>query len=133
MAVIGSFMFGFDTDTRGVFDETFNIIKDLKVDLADFCILTPFPGTPLYKKFDREGRILTKDWSKYTMKNVVFQPKNMTPQELLEGVKRMYVDFYSMNNTITRISRGVKLGFYPFFLILARNALANIHIKLIKA
>jgi len=127
MAIIGSFVFGFDTDSKDVFNETLMMIRNLKIDLADFCILTPFPGTPLFEKLKKEGRIFEKDWSKYTMRNVVFEPKNLTPEELLEGVKRMYIEFYSTQNTVKRIFRGLKLGIYPFFLVMIRNAVANMN------
>jgi radical SAM superfamily enzyme YgiQ (UPF0313 family) len=133
MAMIGSFIFGFDTDTKEVFNETLQMIKDLKIDLADFCILTPFPGTPLYEKLEKEDRLIEKDWSKYTMRNVVFKPKNLTSEELLEGVKRMYIEFYSTQNTVKRVFRGFKLGLYPFFLVLVRNAVANMNSKFLYA
>ena len=131
MAVIGSFIFGFDTDTKEVFKETLKIIKDLKIDLADFCILTPFPSTPLFERLKKEDRLFEKDLSKYTMRNVVFKPKNFTPEELLDGVKEMYIEFYSIQNTVNRIFRGLKLGIYPFFLVLARNAVANMNSKIL--
>jgi radical SAM superfamily enzyme YgiQ (UPF0313 family) len=127
MAVIGDFMFGFDTDTAEVFDETLEVIKELQIDLADFSILTPFPGTPIFDRLEREGRILTKDWAQYTLKNVVFQPKNMTPDELMQGLKRMYQEFYSAHYTLKRVVRSLGLGFYPFFLVLARNAVAGMN------
>jgi radical SAM superfamily enzyme YgiQ (UPF0313 family) len=127
MAIIGSFIFGFDSDTKEVFNETLKMIRDLKIDLADFCILTPFPGTPIFTKLEKEGRIFEKDWSKYTMRNVVFKPKNLTTDELLEGVKRMYIEFYSTQNTVKRIFRGLRLGIYPFFLVMFRNAVANMN------
>ncbi len=129
MAVIGSFMFGFDTDTNEVFDETLKTIKELEIDVADFCILTPFLGTPVFEKFEKEGRILTKDWSKYTMKNVVFEPKNMTPEELLQGVRKMYAEFYSTSYTVKRVIKSLRLGLFPFFLVLARNAIANMNAR----
>lgn len=131
MAVIGSFVFGFDTDTKDVFDTTIAAIKKLEVDVADFCIMTPFPGTPIFKELESEGRILTKDWSKYTMKNVVFEPKNMTAEELLCGVRKMYSEFYSIPYTGKRIIKSLRLGVYPFFLVLARNAIANINSRII--
>ena len=127
MAVIGSFMFGFDTDKIEVFEQTLKMINELKIDVADFCILTPFPGTPIYEKFEEEKRILTKDWSKYTMKNVVFKPKNMSPEELLFGVKKLYKNYYSTPNTLKRIIRGLNLGIYPVFLVIVRNAIANMN------
>ncbi|HEY0089361.1 MAG TPA: radical SAM protein [Candidatus Lokiarchaeia archaeon] len=132
MAVIGDFMFGFDTDTPEIFNETLKIIKQLKIDIADFCILTPFPGTPIYNRLDKEGRILTKDWSQYNLKNVVFVPKNITSDDLALGLRRMYKEFYSTGYTVKRIIRGLKLGVYPFFFILARNAVANMNSRLIK-
>ena len=127
MAVIGDFMFGFDTDDSDVFDETLKVIKELKIDIADFCMLTPFPGTPIFNKLEKEGRILTKDWSQYSLKNVVFEPKNMTPDELIQGLRKMYYEFYSTPYTVKRIVRSLKLEIYPFFLVLARNAIANMN------
>jgi len=124
MAVIGSFMFGFDTDTKEVFDETLEMIKDLKIDVVDFCVLTPFPGTPIFNRLEKEGRILTKDWSKYN-ENVVFTPKYMNPEELIQGVRKIYGGFYSLPYTVKRVLRSFRLGFYPFILILERNFAAS--------
>ena len=124
MAVIGSFMFGFDTDTKQVFDETLEMVKDLKIDVVDFCVLTPFPGTPIFNRLDSEGRILTKDWSKYN-ENVVFKPKNMTPEELIQGVRKIYGGYYSIPYSVKRVLRSFRLGFYPFILILERNFAAS--------
>ena len=131
MAVIGSFIFGFDTDTLDVFNETLKMIKNLMIDVVDFCILTPFPGTPLFNKLEKEGRILTMDWSKYTMKNVVFQPKNMTTEELMQGVRKMYAEFYSNSYTLLRVVKSFKFGLYPFFLVLARNAVSNMNRRIL--
>lgn len=120
MIVVGDFMFGFDTDTKDVFEETLKQINKLEIDAADFCILTPFPGTPIYDKLDKEKRILTKDWSQYTLKNPVFKPKNMTPAELLEGVRKIYIEYYSTSNNIKRIFKSMSLGMLPFLLVLQR-------------
>ena len=132
MAVIADFMFGFDNDTKKVFDDTLKAINKLKIDVADFSILTPFPGTPIYNILKKENRILEDEWSKYNMYNVVFQPKNMNADELRFGVKKMYNTFYSNKNTIKRIIRSFRLGFYPFFLVLFRNLLANIGSKKVR-
>ena len=124
MIVVGSFMFGFDIDTKDVFDETLKMIKELEIDIVDLCILTPFPGTPIFNRLDKENRLLTKDWSKYKM-NVMFKPKNMTPEELLHGVRKVYTDFYSMPHSLKRVVKSIRLGFYPFVLILERNFAAS--------
>lgn len=131
MIAVGDFMFGFDTDTKDVFDDTLTEIKKLGVDAADFCILTPFPGTPLYNKLEKEKRILIKDWSQYNLKNPVFKPKNMTPEELLIGVRKMYYEYYSIPNNIIRIFKSMRLGFLPFLLVLQRTFAASMsHRKL---
>lgn len=124
MAVIGEFVFGFDTDTKQVFDDTLTMINDLKIDVADFTILTPFPHTPLFKKLESGGRILTKDWSCYDMGHVVFTPTHMTAEELRVGVQKMYYEFYQLAYTIRRIVRGLRWGLFPFFAIVVRNLVA---------
>lgn len=129
MAVIGCFMFGFDTDKSTIFDETLKVIKELKIDIADFCILTPFPGTPVFKKLEKEERILTKEWEKYNLKTAVFQPKQMTLDEIHKGMQKMYTEFYSIPYTIRRITRGLKLGLFPFFLITTRNIVATMNAR----
>ncbi|HWR27856.1 MAG TPA: radical SAM protein [Candidatus Thermoplasmatota archaeon] len=126
MAVIGDFMFGFDTDTPDMFEKTLKEIKELNIDIADFSILTPFPGTPLFTKLDAEKRILTKDWKYYNMGHVVFTPKQMTPDELLQGVRFMYSEFYRPSYTIKRIALNFNRGPYPFFVVFARNMVATL-------
>ncbi|MHA2431134.1 MAG: B12-binding domain-containing radical SAM protein, partial [Promethearchaeota archaeon] len=48
MMVIGDFMFGFDTDNKDVFITTIQKIHEMGIDVADFTIATPFPGTPFF-------------------------------------------------------------------------------------
>ncbi len=124
MVVIGDFMFGFDTDTPDVFETTMTEIKKLNIDVADFSILTPFPGTPIFQYFSNDKRIITRDWKQYTMHSVVFQPKHMRPEDLANGVAYMYNEFYSPLRTIQRIVRGSTYGIFPFFLLLGRNIIA---------
>jgi radical SAM superfamily enzyme YgiQ (UPF0313 family) len=114
MIVIGSFVFGFDTDTPDIFDKTIEFANKSEIDILPINILTPFPGTPLYERLNREGRILTKDWSKYNLGTVVFQPKNMTPEELFDNTVRFHRNWYETSNTMKRIIRSMKFGFYPF-------------------
>jgi radical SAM superfamily enzyme YgiQ (UPF0313 family) len=124
MIVIGCFIFGFDTDTPTVFDETLKVIKTLDIDVPDFSILTPSPGTPIYHQFEKEGRLLSKDWTRYNLKTVVFTPKQMTPEELLKGIHHLYIECYTPLAIIKRITRSLRWGIYPFFIVLARNMVA---------
>jgi radical SAM superfamily enzyme YgiQ (UPF0313 family) len=124
MVVVGDFIFGFDTDTSEVFEQTLKKIQELNIDVVDFSILTPFPGTALFKKLDSQGRILTKEWRFYNMGHAVFQPTHMTPKELEEGIRRIYNEFYGVSFTITRIVRGLRFGVFTFLVIFARNLVA---------
>jgi len=85
IGIQGSFIFGFDNDSMGVFRETVSFIQDTGIELPNLCILTPFPGTPLFDELEKEGRILHRDWSCYDMNHVVFMPKKMSPEELQQG------------------------------------------------
>ncbi len=85
IGIQGSFIFGFDTDTTQVFRETVGFIQETGIELPNICILTPFPGTPLFDELEGEKRIIHKDWSYYDMNHVVFRPAGMTPEELQQG------------------------------------------------
>lgn len=105
MGILGLFIFGFDSDTPDIFDATIETLDNLSIDAAEFNILTPLPGTPLFNKMKKEKRILTYDWSKYSQTEVVFQPKNMAPEELLNGTRKVAKDFYSYRKMIKRIGK----------------------------
>ncbi|RKX70910.1 B12-binding domain-containing radical SAM protein [candidate division WOR-3 bacterium] len=107
IVVMGSFIFGLDTDPPDICERTLDFVMESNIDLVQFCILTPFPGTPLYEKLKKEGRILHHDWSKYDIGNTVFRPKNFDPDELKEKVDWMWREFYSGRKIMTRI---LKLG-----------------------
>ena len=63
-------------------------------------IMTPYPGTRLYEKLRKDGRILHNIWDLYDTRHVVYQPKGLTPQELEEGYQWAYKAFYSWENII---------------------------------
>lgn len=93
--VNGSFVLGFDNDRRDVFALTAEWIEANRLECATFHILTPYPGTPLFRQMEREGRLLHKNWEKYDTGHVVFQPKQMTPEELAHGYGWIYQRLFS--------------------------------------
>lgn len=93
--VNGSFVFGFDHDDAGVFDRTASWVEANRLECATFHILTPYPGTPLFRQLESEGRILHREWQLYDTAHVVFQPKKMTPQELYDGYAATYRRLFS--------------------------------------
>ncbi len=121
MAILGNFMFGFDHDTPEVFDITEEKISKLGLDSARFAILTPYPGTPLFKKLEKEGRLLTRDWKKYNRKTVVFEPKNISREELQKGFISLSTKFNSLPNMLYRDLRALRLGFYSLLNCVTRN------------
>ena len=114
MGVKGNFLFGFDADHPSIFNRTLDTISDWNLDLVDVNILTPFPGTPLYEDLDKEKRILTKDWSQYDLRHVVFQPKYMSAQELLSEAMRVRRAVCSPSNNVKRAITCLKYGPYTF-------------------
>ena len=102
MTIMGLFMFGFDTDTNDVFDSTLEAVYKMDLERAGFAIVTPYPGTPLFDELEKEGRILTRDWSQYNLRNVVFQPKNMSVEELRDGRESVAKEYYSFSNCLRR-------------------------------
>jgi radical SAM superfamily enzyme YgiQ (UPF0313 family) len=85
IGIQGSFIFGFDHDDTGVFERTIEFIQRSRIELPTFSVLTPFPGTPLWERLSKEGRIFDMDWSHYDMSRVVFVPNRMTPDQLQQG------------------------------------------------
>ena len=115
IAINGTFVFGLDTDGVDVFEETADFVIDAGVDLPRFAILTPFPGTELYKRLDREGRILTRNWELYDGQHVVFEPTKMTVEDLEKGNQATWNKVYSYRAIARRmrstpISRALYLG-----------------------
>lgn len=105
IGIIGAFMFGFDSDRKNVFEETVSFIEKNQIELASLAILTPLPGTRLYDRMEKGGRIIERDWSQYTVGKVVFQPKLMTVDELQEG-------YYWSRKQLSSLSSIVKRTFH---------------------
>ncbi len=106
IAVQAGIIFGFDHDTPAIFKDTLDFLEEAGIQNATFNILTPFPGTPLFRKMETEGRILTRDWRKYNSRaDVVYQPKQMSVKELLSGFRYANERFYSLPSMAKRLSR----------------------------
>ena len=106
IAVQAGIVLGFDDDCESVFRETLDFLETSGVQNATFNILTPYPGTPLHRRLEAEGRILTRDWSKYNgREDVVFQPRHMSPEQLLDGFRYATRRFYSVSSICRRLTR----------------------------
>ncbi len=89
-----SFMVGNDDDDESVFDHILEFADEANIRKAEFAIMTPYPGTPVFRALGSAGRLLTKDWSLYNDANVVFRPVHMPPERLLDGYLYLWREFY---------------------------------------
>ncbi|HSR41372.1 MAG TPA: DUF4070 domain-containing protein, partial [Longimicrobiales bacterium] len=105
IALQGCFVFGLDGEGPGVFERTADFAVEVGIDLPRFAILTPFPGTPLFRRLEGEGRILTRDWELYDGQHVVFRPLGMTVEELSRGTERAWRRAYGWTSMLRRLRR----------------------------
>lgn len=94
--LIASFVIGLDHDSIKDIQRMVSFSKEINAYQLQPQILTPYVGTPIHAQLEREGRILTKDWEKYDMMHVVYQPKNMTPRTLQKEFFKAMNSFYSL-------------------------------------
>jgi len=104
IAIMGCFVFGMDNDTLDSFDQTVALVMEARIDLPRYAIATPFPATGFYKRLKAAGRLLTEDWSFYDGQHVVYRPKNMTPDELLQYTRRAWKQTYSYKSIAKRLA-----------------------------
>lgn len=90
----GSFVFGMDDDGEDVFRRTVDWAVDHGVTTATFHIMTPYPGTQLYERMLREGRMVTSNWDLYDTRHVVYKPARLSPEALKDGYDWAYREFY---------------------------------------
>jgi radical SAM superfamily enzyme YgiQ (UPF0313 family) len=126
IALQGCFTFGMDEDGLEIFEQTAKFAVDARIDLPRFAIVTPFPGTTLYKRLESERRILTRDWSHYDGQHVVFRPKHLSVAELEQGTERAWRLAYGWGAIARRMMRSpapwpVKLATNLGYRFYARN------------
>jgi radical SAM superfamily enzyme YgiQ (UPF0313 family) len=109
--ILGSFVFGFDYENKDVFEQTLEFIMRGRLDVIQLRILTPYPGTRLYKRLLSEGRLFVRDWwlRGYPPDTLLFQPKGMTFDELISGYDRLNRQAYTFGAIMKRF-----LGMSPW-------------------
>ncbi|MGH8060321.1 MAG: B12-binding domain-containing radical SAM protein, partial [Candidatus Entotheonellia bacterium] len=103
-------IFGFDGDHEGVFEKTVDFLERNQIELAQFSVLTPLPGTRQLERLTAEGRITSTDWRDYDGVHCVFRPQQMTPEVLEEGCYWAWQAYFSIPSVTRRILKpGEKL------------------------
>ena len=96
----GSFVFGMDGDEGSVFERTVEWAIRQGIETATFHILTPYPGTALYRRMQEQGRLTTSDWDLYDTRHAVFRPARMTAAQLEDGYAWAYREFYRWRSIV---------------------------------
>jgi radical SAM superfamily enzyme YgiQ (UPF0313 family) len=107
IAICAGFVFGGDDEGPDIFRNTLDFLLETNIDALQATRLTPFPGTPLFKSMDREGRIIDKDWSHYDFFHVVHNPRNMDVETLHNGTAWLQQQFYSKMNIVRRLGKAL--------------------------
>ncbi len=104
IAVYAGFVFGYDADGPTCFAATRDFVWRHGFFIVNSNHLQPYPGTPLYARLVREGRLIHERWwldPAYRFGDVVFHPKGMTAQELAQGCAALRAEIHGLGG-ITR-------------------------------
>jgi radical SAM superfamily enzyme YgiQ (UPF0313 family) len=124
--VYGTFIFGYEHDTERSFDEAVDFATEEGMYIAAFNHLTPFPGTPLYKRLERERRLRFEAWwldPEYRYNALPFRPSALTPEQVTDGCVAARRRFYSWRSIARRSTRHWRDSyvFRNFFLVNAMH------------
>ncbi len=101
-------MVGLDYDEASSFNKVYNFLMENYVPIPRIQIFTPIPGTKVFNSLEKENRIISYDYSKYTAGNVVFRPKNMDPEELRDAYWELYSRLLQQGIFCVRMSKNIK-------------------------
>jgi radical SAM superfamily enzyme YgiQ (UPF0313 family) len=118
---MASLIFGLDSDTKEVFEAAHGFLTRSKSAFFQACVMTPYPGTPVFDKLKAAGRILTDDWARFDASKVIIRPQNLSPEELLDGYNKIKWHFYSNKSILKRSYPNIKMGFSEAILYLTLN------------
>ena len=105
IGVEGTILLGLDDQTEDDVKRLVDFLLEMKLDMAEFTVLVPFPHTPVRAQLEREGRILHNDWIRYTGSEVVYRPAKMTPDVLEKMYHYAWEAFYREADPATRMAR----------------------------
>jgi radical SAM superfamily enzyme YgiQ (UPF0313 family) len=106
VTVNGCFVLGLDGQTTDIFDQVYDFVREVELYEVQVTLLTPFPGTPLYTRLEREDRLLEPlNWKKCTLFDINYKPSNMSAEKLHDGFKKLVVKLYGDEFTHWRRSR----------------------------
>ncbi|HSG00654.1 MAG TPA: DUF4070 domain-containing protein, partial [Vicinamibacterales bacterium] len=103
ITVNGCFILGLDSHTPDIFEMVRDFVRESGLLEVQVTVQTPFPGTPLYRRLHREGRLLAERfWDRCTLFDVNYRPKHMTVEELEGGLRWLFSELYNKREFIRR-------------------------------
>lgn len=103
VSVNGCFILGLDAHTPDIFPQMLEFVRSSGLAEVQFTVQTPFPGTELYHRLQREGRLLRdRFWDECTLFDVTYRPKHMSVEELEAGMRWLFTEAYSEKATRER-------------------------------
>ncbi len=106
IAVLGSFIFGLDTDTKQDIINRREYILHSNIDTYQLGILTPMPGTKIFKEFTAANRIIKNnypaDWEYYSVEDVTFNPANISYKELYDEMIKTWGILYGKKTVMRK-------------------------------
>lgn len=122
VGVVAGMMVGLDKDEPDIFENCLRFLARHGIDALQLNIVTPLPGTPLFRDLERVGRITDRRWDRYDFRHVVFQPSRMTAPQLQQGADWLYAQFYRADRILVRFVRTLcTCGWTPALLGLKLN------------
>jgi radical SAM superfamily enzyme YgiQ (UPF0313 family) len=110
ITVNGCFILGLDSDTPETFERVRDFVAQSGLLEVQITVQTPFPGTPLYHRLQREGRLLAdRFWDRCTLFDVNYQPKNMSVEELESGMRWLFGEIYNEREFLRRKRRYIDI------------------------
>ena len=105
IGVHGMFILGLDSDSRDSLKATLRFARRMPITTAQFLLLTPIPGTEMFDRLRREGRLLFDDWTLYDGHHVVHNPRHLTPRALQRVQLKAHSRFYSRMGSLLKLAR----------------------------
>jgi radical SAM superfamily enzyme YgiQ (UPF0313 family) len=121
--VLGSFIIGFMQDTKETIKETIKFAKSLNLDYAEFSILTPYPGTPIFDYAKKNNMLLTEDWSKYTATEPIVKIEGISEKEVKALFQKAYITFYLRPKIVMKWLKNKQFSFIKTGIKAATNYL----------